>query len=671
MSTIPFLAFNQAVQKQFALMVASGAPLVALDIDKETLWNTYLDSFPAGTNNIFRQRREYDCNCCKNFIRRLGHVVALTPNGYMTIWDTVAPGYYGEVAKAMHAFVSTHPVLDTFVTSERVAGSLPTREESITWNHFYVAIPSAFVKSSVGIGTYLSHFRGSFQVFERTMKELTLDAFDSVLELIAQNSLYRGSEFKEVVNVFRDLKQKYDGLSQVAKTAFLYKTVNQLQEGSRFRNTAIGTLVTDLSDGVSLDKAVTLFESKVAPQNYKRTSSLVTSKMITQAQETLETLGLSDNLYRRFATEADIQISNVIFASEQKKALNVFDDLTNEANSVVAAKTLKKVEEIHIDKFLADVLPTAKSVEALVEGRHIPNFMSILTASNPITTNMFKWDNPFTWTYTGDITDAIKEKVKAAGGNVEGYLRVSLAWFNSDDLDLSLVEPKGYTLYFGNRSSAQGGRLDIDANGGHVTSSTEPVENIFYKDKHQVIDGDYKVIVDQFNTRKREDKGFTLQIEFNGVVTNYNYNLPFDARKKHMLTLHVKDGLLSITNHDTNLIPSHTSGKEFWNISTNSFVPVTRIMSSPNHWDGQAIGNKHTFFILENCLTPDMTRGFFNEYLRGDLTEHRKVFEILGSKTKAEPTAAQLSGIGFSETVRNDLVVRVTGKTVRTLKITF
>ena len=32
-------------------------------VDKDETWNLYLDSFPEGTNNIYRERREHDCSC--------------------------------------------------------------------------------------------------------------------------------------------------------------------------------------------------------------------------------------------------------------------------------------------------------------------------------------------------------------------------------------------------------------------------------------------------------------------------------------------------------------------------------------------------------------------------------------------------------------------------------
>lgn len=76
--------------------------------------------------------------------------------------------------------------------------------------------------------------------------------------------------------------------------------------------------------------------------------------------------------------------------------------------------------------------------------------------------------------------------------------------------------------------------------------------------------------------------------------------------------------------------------------------------------------------FVDNCVNPESARGFYNEFLRNDLNENRKVFETLASKLKAESTTPQLSGIGFSSTVKNEFFVRVTAanNSKQTYKVT-
>ena len=70
-------------------------------------------------------------------------------------------------------------------------------------------------------------------------------------------------------------------------------------------------------------------------------------------------------------------------------------------------------------------------------------------------------------------------------------------------------------------------------------------------------------------------------------------------------------------------------------------------------------------------MAPDEIRTIHNEFLTPELLSHRKVMEVLGAKLKAESTQNQLSGVGFNSTVRDEVVLRLSGSHKRVIKVKF
>ena len=662
-----FNKFKTAVAKQFKAMTKH--QLFRVDVSGDDLWDRYLAAFPEGTNPIYRERTEHDCNCCKQFIRAVGNVVAIVDGRTVSIWDCeVGEIDYQIVAIGMAELVLSRPIANIFLHTERTAGTDKNFQDTIdgvkTWEHFFVNIPAANVCQPADLGTKLGDARTTYEMLKRALREIKTDAIDTVLELIDQNSIYRGSEHKFAVQEFKKVRcmplDDY-GVWTISRT--LPTSV------SRIRNTVIGTLLTDLSDGVPLDAAVRSFEAKVAPANYKRPTALVTKAMIEKAKKQIEDLGLVSALDRRYANIDDITINNVLFANrDAKRKMNtdVFDDL---AAGVKEKPNLTKVEEVTIEKFIADILPKATSVEMLFEGRHTGNLVSLVAPADPTAAQLFKWSNGFSWSYAGDVADSIKERVKAAGGNVTGDLCCRLSWSNFDDLDLHMVEPGGQHIYFRwKRSDRTGGQLDVDMNARAFETRT-PVENIFYPSKAKMTEGTYRLHVNNYRKREDKDVGFDVEMDFMGAV----YHFAYDKAVKQGENVPVVTFNFS---HEkgieiTSSLPSTQPNREVWGIPTNTYQKVNVAMLSPNHWDDQGVGNKHYFFMLDGCRNEGAARGFYNEFLKADLDQHRKVLEMVGAKMRTEGTDHQLSGLGFSSTQRANILCRVSGSFNRIIKITF
>jgi len=668
-----FTKFSHHVRTRLNDITASGAQVLLTTASKDDLWNWYLTSFPEGTNPIFRERTEHDCACCRSFIKNLGRIVVLDANGnYQTVWDNAGEfGFLGVVAEAMAEFIRTHPIAGTYHSREASYGNVSNVEkldngDTIVWNHFQGNVPTQCKTTSVGEA--MGATSAMHQVLSRGLEEDSLAALETVADLIASNSIYRGEEHAHSVNNFLALKQKYDGCSGNLRTNFAWMNVGN--PAARFRNTVIGTLVTDLVDGMGIEKAVGRFETKVAPQNYKRTSAPITAGMVQKAVDKLRELGLESAINRRFAVMSDVSVNDVLFVDRDVRP-EMRDNLMDVLLTAVkpkAPKEQKGVVSIPVDDFMSTILPLADSISIQLDKSHLGNFVSLTAPAEEDVAPLFKWDNNFAWAYDGDVADGIKQRVKTAGGNVEAWLRVSLGWYNYDDLDIHCITPRGAQIYYGSKQ----GVLDVDMNVSPHTR--EAVENLAFTQSkiRKFGDGEYAIFVHQYTKREATDVGFEIEYEHGGETIRAKFERAVKARAKQpVMGIQVKNGKVEGVAFDKNMTLGSAS-VEKWGVSTGTLVPVDTVLLSPNYWGEKGTGNKHHIFVLRGCKNPMTVRGFFNEHLRGDLTEHRKVFEVLGAKTTCPLSDDQISGVGFSSTKKDTATFAVTiGTSTRTYNVQF
>lgn len=687
-----FKDFRKAIQNHFENMVADVDKLFEVEIDKDEMWNTYLDSYPAGTNMIYRKRREYDCSCCRQFIKTIGNVVSIKEGKIDTIWNVdIGDDKFQVVADAMDAYIRSKSVANIYVSQSKKIGTEYNMEQFEDgtfkrWDHFQVTLPDRLVdKSGRSIGDIKGSFRDTKNVFKRSLDEITMDALDTILELISSNTLYKGEEWNGVLTTFRKYKKEYEKIdSEVEKDLYVWeKSINAGISIGRIRNHSIGTLLVNVSEGMDLDTAVKKYEQIVAPANYKRPKAIYTKKMLEDAKNTITELGYMDSLRRRFATLDDITVNNILFSNKDaSKRIVGADDIFGEMEKDVAInpKKFSRVEEISASDFIDKVLPTAKEVEAFVENKHDKNFVSLIAPVISDAPTMFKWNNGLSWAYMGNITDSdMKANVKAAGGNVDGVLRFSIQWNESgndnSDLDAHCIEPNGHEIYFGSdrkpRMSAMTGQLDVDITQPNTQMPGRPaVENITWIDMSKMKAGTYKFFVNQYSARG--SKGFKAEVEFNGEIHSFEYNKSLRTGENIQVAEVTLSNNGEFTIKEKLSGSSNISSREIWNVNTNQFVPVSVICYSPNYFDEQeGIGHRHLFFMIKDCINPEEPNGMFNEFLKNELVKHKRVFEALGSKCHVEDSDDQLSGIGFSMTKRADLIVKVKGATERIMKIKF
>ncbi len=684
-----FLTFKKVVDRQFTKMLATGK-VFTVAVSKDNMKAHYQDSFPPGTNPIFRERAEHDCNCCNTYIGIAGNAVAFIDGKLETVWDvTLEDPTYQTVADSMAALIRSVSIDSVFMHFEENVGIDKNKDNrsDVIWNHFFTKLPEAFVKPLADHASLKGAARTNYEVFNRSVTELSDYAIETVLELIDSKSLYKGGEYEARVRMLQTLKADRESVTN--KTQFDWEKSVELGIGSGFRSGPIGNLLVELSKGVELEAAVNAYHAMTAPENYKHSKKPTTKKMTDQAVKRIVELGLEDSLERRHAVTEDITINDVLFAD--RSVTVSLGGVLGKLKPTAATKEVKtdSAVDITIDEFLSTVVPKASSMELLVTGEHQANFMSLVAPLNDGCLPITEWNNNFSWSYNGELADSsMRKAVAAAGGRTDGVFRFTHSWNhegnNQSLMDLHVFLP-GHGSYKGGTNDNYGndqrvgwnhrnhrgtqGVQDVDFTS--PPGKSIPLENITFPELSKLPEGKYTCAIHNWSSRQNPQSGFKAEIECSGQLFQYEYK-PAMANKEWVTVAEatLKDGVFSVEHK----IPtSAETSAEVYGIKSKEFHKVTMLMASPNYWDcvEKPTGNKHWFFILENCLNPEPVRGLFNEHLLKELQPDRKVFEVLGNDLKAPYSENQLSGLGFSISQTNSVVVRVRGEVNRLFNIQF
>lgn len=699
------IEFNKLIQAQFNKMCATGK-LFRSSLTGNQVWDLYLNGFTKENNPIFRDPNStvHNCNLCKNFIRRYGNIVAIDENyNTITMFDVEASEEYKNSANLISTMLKASPITEVFFETFNELNSLPyesctknntifklgidknvkryTKEEAEkygvvkaneirTFNHINISIPKQFVDiSGNSVEKIMADYRDAKNVFQRAMEEISLDTLNLVKDLINQGSLLDGQTHLYKIEQIIPLKKQYDSLPNDTLKKINWCWVNSYKlPFAKFKNELIGVLCTELAEGKELNEACQAWNKRVDPANYMKAIAPITKRQIEEAKKFVEENSYEESFNRRFATIDDIKASEILHVNVGKgdiKSVSIFDGVKSTSTQHKRSE-FDKIEEVSIEKFMSDILPNCTSVEAFLENRLEGNMVSLTTANIKESKPIFKWSNNYSWTFNGNLAgkSQIKEAVKNAGGKVDGILRFSITW-NEDgrsicDFDAHCKTPTKEIYHGDKKDEYTKGWLDVDM----IRPRDLGVENITWQDKSLMKEGKYYFY--NRNYDRGNNTGFKAEIEIEGEIYNYEClgNIMGDTP---VATVTLKNGVFTIEHH----LKESCSSKDIYGLETNKFHKVNLVCLSPNHWNENNVGNKHYFFMLENCKCPISIRSFHAENLISELANHRKVLEVLGNTTMINPTDKQLSGLGFNCTVKDELVLKLSGSHKRIIKVKF
>lgn len=657
--------------------------------DQTKLWDIFFNNLPE------EGRAHYNCNSCRHFVQKYGTLVVMDKNGSKSsiLWDPKsAPAFFFEAVTKMKEYVESLPIGHVFIANDTVLGfGNLTGEDNKDWTHFSLNVTwyimkyhftncryhEIFHNYNYDHNDYVNEINQDVACIINDLEKYSIDVARKALEILESGSIYRSNGLIPPCKWFIEMHERTDNVqSKSTKIDMMfYEMATSHDQNKHIGSSVLGTMLDDIKDGKSFNVIKARLEEKLDPDNYMRSKSGPTATQIEEAEKLVAEMGVAESLQRRYAKMSDIpknawewmdenldDIQNVIVEKKEDKPAKtggVFSSVTPvnkkpEPEKAAPTQTVP-AKTMSYETFIRKILPDVKKLYIKPKDTR---FIGLTAPVNEEAPGIFKWNNKIAWYYHGGVD--MKRRVEAAGGRYENvWMRASLAWEGPTDLDIhcaiALSSPNNQFgrnpdrmdhIYYNAKSGHRNiGRLDIDANGGHVTSY-EPVENIYFQ--REVPDGKYNFIVQNYEQRgvMGEPTPFTIELYVNGQTYTMKYEAQHDRTQrwtKSMFTVTKVGNNITVYDQNDQVISSKSS-------TADTYVRVSGIMKSPNVWDGAA-SEEHRIFVIDRMTdpNPEESAGFFVEFLDGKFRTIRKTMEkfIKNTPVKENDNGEQVCGYGY------------------------
>ena len=336
----------------------------------EKLHRIFLNNLP---DNI---RQYYNCNACLGFISRFGDLVYVEEDGslHSLIWDIpeYSMGPFKDSITAMREAVENGNIRCVFSFNEnstfmKIEGGLCKlgMEGTGQWTHFYgklgpdVIIPE-YIKED--------EFRDRINVSRETLNRWKTSTIMTVIGICEGRRLSNSDKVKDRCEALLRIQKMYQtDTNRNSRIDIFWKNHTLLYH---MKGSSIGSLLSDIEDGVSTEYAIDRYNEKVDPISYKRSKSLPSDATIKEAEKIIAELGAENSLKRRFALLSDIpkflwkpsdkksedkpSYREGIFSKVKSKsdAMNEFTPVVNDGGTIsihtFITKTIKDANKIEI-----------------------------------------------------------------------------------------------------------------------------------------------------------------------------------------------------------------------------------------------------------------------------------------------------------------------------------
>lgn len=253
--------FVEKMQERVQVGFGSKALFRTTGVD---LFEVYLSGFedPA-------ERQYHNCNCCKHFMHRYGGLVSVGEQGelFSAVFDPDdAPTNLRVAVRKVVKAIETSRLSEVFISDLKVLG-VP---QAGGWQHLSLLNPNVWTSRAKAAHEAVAEKQQDFQQVVRALSEFPLDLLNQVVELldVDGDALFRGEKVLGPAKFLRDVQSASQNLKGQQRRNVIFNMVASAPAGfCHPRSSMIGTLLDDLQNGLSLDRAAVKLMTAAVPDS--------------------------------------------------------------------------------------------------------------------------------------------------------------------------------------------------------------------------------------------------------------------------------------------------------------------------------------------------------------------------------------------------------------------
>lgn len=272
--------------------------------DAVGIFGVFLDSLPA------ERRQQFTCRACRDFVEAYGGLVTIGEDGRTSpvFWRGYIPVVFQFAVAAVFDHIQRARVNGVFLTAQGTLG----RPVTGAWHHMAATLPPERLFRETALknaGQAMAEKREEYAMLSRGLAEFGFDVAKQAETLLQAEALYRS---EKVLGVAKWLRTLHGARNAVGKDSrrrenVVWRAVATAPPGfAHVRSTMVGTLLSDLAEGMTLDVVKRRFDEKMNPTKYQRPTAPPNEGNIALAEKVVAELQAAGALARRYARLEDL-----------------------------------------------------------------------------------------------------------------------------------------------------------------------------------------------------------------------------------------------------------------------------------------------------------------------------------------------------------------------------